>query len=208
MPGGELAQGETDVAHAVAEALAAVAGHQHQAASGELLGGQGGCARGGIAVEPGGDRLQCVDHGVAGDHDALRRHALAVQVVGRIRRRRVVPGRELAGQAAVHLLGERVVGAAGAQPGLHVPDRNLLVERRQRRRHAGGRIALDQHGGGAVFGEHAAQASEGAAGEVGEILLGPHELEIHLRADGEQSQHLIEQLAVLAGDADQRDQPA
>ena len=54
--------------------------------------------------------------------------------------------------------------------------------------------------------EHVAQAEQDARGDVEEILVRLHHRQVVIGDDGEQRQHLVEHLAMLAGDADARRQ--
>jgi hypothetical protein len=55
---------------------------------------------------------------------------------------------------------------------------------------------------GAAIGR--AEAFERGGGDVGQPLPGPHQVEVAVRADGEQLKHLVQHLSVLRGHADQR----
>ena len=50
--------------------------------------------------------------------------------------------------------------------------------------------------------DHLHHAVEDRRGDVGKVLVGGHDIEVEIGADGEQIEHLIEHLAVLGGDAD------
>jgi hypothetical protein len=89
--------------------------------------------------------LHSVDARVARDPDARGGDALAQQVLaGGFGRREVELGNRR-GEPTVHLFGERLVLVVGAQPRLHMPERDFVIERRQRGDEGGGRVALRQH---------------------------------------------------------------
>jgi hypothetical protein len=91
-----------------------------------------------------------------------------------------------------------------SQPRLHVPDRHLAVERRERRRHRGGRVAVDEHDVRPQIAEGLLHAPEDAHRDLAERLIAVHQIEIHIGHDPERRGDLIEHLAVLRGHADAR----
>ncbi len=64
--------------------------------------------------------LKRVNHGVAGDPNALGRNALAQQGPSGTFRRSKMPGRDLAHRSSVHFLRPGRLHVAGPQTGLHV----------------------------------------------------------------------------------------
>ena len=113
----------------------------------------------------------------------------------------------MGGQPPVHFLRPGGVDVAGAQAGFDVGDRNFGVEGGEGSGEGRGRVALDQH---AVWLEvliDVAQPFQHRGGHVGQALAVAHQIQVAVRRDGEQSEHLVEHLPVLRRDADQRGDP-
>ena len=89
--------------------------------------------------------------------------SLALQRLGRPRRRGEMPRRDAGGQHAVHFFREGLRHVAGAQPGLDVRYRNSAVEGRQRPRQRGRGIALDHHQVRALGLQHRVDPGQNAA---------------------------------------------
>ncbi len=198
-----------DPRHAVAEILAAVRGDEDQPLAGEALSDfvePGGERR--IGGDPGGGGVERVDHCVAGDMDRRRIHILAAQCLGSgfggsemlVGYRRDDP--------AIHFLGPGLIDVARTQSGLDVTDRDLPIICGERTDHRGGGIALDKHAIGLLGIEHPAEAGEQACSEVVERLARRHHVEIHIGHDSGDREHLIEQAAMLRGDAGADTEPA
>ena len=79
-------------------------------------------------IRPLRDREEGIDHGVAHREDPLPRHPFPGEVGGGLRRGGEVEIRQHPGEAAVDLLGERIIAVVGAQTGFDVAHRNLPVE--------------------------------------------------------------------------------
>ncbi len=126
-------------------------------------------------------RMQGVDHRVAGDNDALGRARLrAAGSGGTIRWGKMQIG-DHAGHPAVDLFGERLPFIVGAQTGLHMPDPDAVVISQQGGRHDRGGIALHQHPIGLQAGENRVQVGEHGGGQVGQGLVGAHQVQIDIR---------------------------
>ncbi len=205
-PGVGLDQGAQSPANPLetgAEVLPPVAGDEHEL----FVRIEKGEPRGhlplqaGVRAQPPDHGEQGVDHGIAGDQDAVRGHPLGKQVVAGAAGGREVKAGQHAGQTAVHLLGKGGLQVAGAQPGLDVTEGNLVVEGGQAGGHGGGGVAVDEHQVRHEAGEYRFEAAQHAAGGVGQALAGPHDVQVEVRADPEQGKHLVEHVTVLAGDA-------
>jgi hypothetical protein len=192
-------QGAADALEPGAEVLAPVPGDQNQPAAGieEREQGLHGAPRLGVVVEPPGGVEEGVDHRVSGDDDALIGGALAPQVGARRLRRREVEVGDGIGQLAVHLLGPGREHVAGAQARLHVADRNLAEMRRQGGGERGGGIAVHQHAAGLAVVEHPFHAGQHGSGNVGEILIVAHDVEVVIGTDVEEFQHLVQHVPML-----------
>ena len=142
---------------------------------------------------------QGIDHRVAGD-DRFAHHPGSLQVRGRLSRGGEVQLGQLGDQATIRLLREGIEQVVGAQAGLHMPHRNLLVEGSQGTGKSGGGVALHQHQIGALAGEFLLQPLQGRTGDVGERLVGGHQGQIVIGLQTEQIHHLAHHLAMLAGE--------
>ena len=115
-----------------------------------------------------------------------------------IRRREAEVGEDVEHPAA-GLLGEGAVEVSGAQPGLHVGDRDALVEGRQTAGKRRDRVALDGDQIRALGGEDRLEPGERLDRDVGQRLRRPHDVEIVVGRDVESGQHLVEHGAMLRG---------
>ena len=88
-----------------------------------------------------------------------------------------------------------------------MPHRNPRVESRQRGGRGSGRIAVHQHHVRLRFGQHAAHPGQHGRRNIVEILPPLHDIQVVIGNDPEQTQHLIQHLAVLSADADDRFEP-
>ena len=84
------------------------------------------------------------------------------------------------------------------------PDRHLVEERRERGSERGRRVALDEERVGTYLLDERAQARKRAHRDVGERLAVLHDVEIVVRNDAEQGEHLVEHLAMLRRDRHDR----
>ena len=191
-----------DALEPAAEALPAVTGDQHHGpfqavgeAPRQLI------AQRGVAVDALPHPQQGVDHGVAGGENAGLVHALGQQGVAGAGGGREVGGGEHPGELAVGLFRPGGKQVAGAQPRFHMAHRHLLVKGGQRGRQRGGGVAVHQDHVRLLGTDHVAQAEQNAGGDVVEILARRHDVQIVVRRDLEQRQHLIQHLAVLGGHA-------
>jgi hypothetical protein len=142
--------------------------------------------------------LHRVDARVARDPDALGGNPLAQQVLARGLRRREVELGNRRGQPTVHLFGERLILVVGAQPRLHMPERDFVIECGKRGDEGGGRIALRQHDLGGRLAQYPVQPLQRAQRNLGQRLARGHNIEVYIGRQVEQAQHLVEHLAVLS----------
>ena len=87
---------------------------------------------------------QGIDHGVSSHHH-LAHHTRGQQVLLRLLRWRKVQLSHLRNQTTVRFFWKRIKDVVGAEPGLHMANRDLLIERRKRCCKSGGGVALHQH---------------------------------------------------------------
>ena len=142
---------------------------------------------------------QGIDHGVAGD-DRLAHHTGGLQVRGRLSRGGEVQLGQLGDQAPIRLLRKGIKQVVGAQAGLHMTHRNLLIEGSQSTGKSRGGVALHQHQIGALIGEFLLQSLQGRTGHVGERLVGGHQGQIVIGLQIEEIHHLAHHLAMLTGE--------
>ena len=188
---------------AVAEVFPPVPGHADQPFVGvdeaELLGEARLQGRAALDFRHG--LPQGVDDGVAGHVDLRPGDAFAHQVGPGGGRGGQVQRREPADQAAVHLLGPRGLEIAGAQARLDMGDLGFRVKRGQAGGQGGGGVAVDEHPVVAAPFKDFPQAGQNVGGDVGQVLARLHDVEVEIRMDVEQLQHLVEHLPVLGGHA-------
>ena len=143
-----------------------------------------------------------VDDGIPRHDDVPRGNVFAQQVVARERGRRKVIAGDRPGQTPVHFFGVRQPRVARPQARFDVTNVNLPVKRRQRRRRAGRRIAVDEHDVGLRRCEYRLESGQHPGRDFGQRLVLGHDVEIEVRNDGKHRQQVVEHLAVLRGDAD------
>ena len=173
---------------------------QHDATSGQVadeLGDRGRRRERGIVAGP----PQRVDHGVPGHVDGAGIDALAHQRLGRRPGGREVLIRDRRDDPPVDLLGPGLEDIAGAQPGLHMTDRHLVIVGGERARHRRRRIALDHHAIRPLVTDHVVQSRQRARSQPIQGLPMPHQIEVDVGNDACDLQHLIQQAAVLGGGA-------
>lgn len=141
-----------------------------------------------------------VDDRVSGDTDDLGIGALSQEVVPAAGGRTQVQRGHLADETPVGLLGEGRGDVAGAQAGLNVKNRDLVVEGGERRGEGGGGISLDHDGIGPVGLDRPPHPLQGAVGDLGEGLSRRVDVEVVVGHDAEEVVDLVEHLAVLSGD--------
>ena len=161
-----------------AEVLSAVAGDQHEraAAEHERLRQARHLRR--VPPDDVEGEEERVDHGVAGDDDAVVRDPFAQEVGAVAFGRREVQPRDASGEDAVGFLRPRRLEVAGAQAGLDVADRDVVVERRQRRAERGGGVALNEDQAGLRLREVAVHCLDGAGRQPRQRLIGDHQVEV------------------------------
>lgn len=192
--GDDVAQRLAYIAEGLAEVFAAVGLDQQHTAAGRQL------ARRGVGPRLFAGYQQRVHHGVSGDEDFFRGDVLAQQVVAGAGRGREGQLGEVVDEAAVHLLGEGVVGVAGSQAGLDVSHRDAGVVGGERGGERGGGVAVDEGHVEALGREGRLQPPDRLRGHRRERLPGLHYFEVFVGREVEDFQHLVEHGAVLAGD--------
>ena len=121
--------------------------------------------------------------------------------------RRAVKGRGYGDRTAVKFLGERRVEARRAQPGLHMHKGDLAVERRNRRRIGGGRVALRQNAIRPDLAEIFVEAANEQAGENRRRATLASMRDREVRTEAKFGKGAVEQIALLAGRYDPNGRP-
>ena len=145
-----------------------------------------------------------VDAGVARDEDSPCGLRLIEEVPPRGVRGREVPPTDDVHRLAVELLRPRAIEIAGTETSLHMTNGNLQIERCERRREGRGGVAVYEHDVGALLLEGGLNPEQHVGRDVEERLAGPHDGEVVVWDHAEHGEHLVEHLAVLPGDADDR----
>ena len=190
----ETAQCFVNMAHGLAEVLATVCRHEDDALVREVHILQDFILEAKVILYR---MMQRIDDRIARHEDLILWHVLGQQVLlGRSRRCEMQVG-DAAGELAVHFLGERRVFVVRAQARLDVPHGRLMIVGCERARERRRRIAVYEHDIRLLLGQHFVEAVHGLARDVEERLPCRHDIEVIIRLDVEQMQHLIEHLAVL-----------
>ena len=108
---------------------------------------------------------------------------------------------DAANEQPVNLLRPRRVNVAGAQPRLDMRDRDVVIKGGERPGKGRGCVPLDDDPVGAPGGENPADPRQHRAGQIGEVLIGPHDVEVPVRPQLEEFEKLRQDFAVLAGRA-------
>lgn len=90
----------------------------------------------------------------------------------------------------------------GSQTGLHVTYRYLLIEGSQSPGSRGRCVAMHQYDVGLRLDENITHACEHTGGDIIEILPLLHDVEVVVRLDIKDFEHLVKHLAVLSRNAD------
>ena len=139
--------------------------------------------------------------------DAAGRHVLGQKIGARLLGGGKMQAGDCPGQLAVGFFGPGREQVAGAQPRLDMADRDLLVISGQRCCQRGRCIAVHQHDIGLEILQGRLDPGQDLAGDARKRLPRLHDVEVVVRHDFEQAQHLIEHFAVLRGHADARVEP-
>ena len=147
------------------------------------------------------------DHRVSRNEDLLPRNVLSRQVLRGGRCGRAVKGRGYGDRTAVKFLGEGRVKAWRAQPGLDMHEGDLAVERRNRRRIGGCRVALGQNAIRPDLAEIFVQAANELAGENRRRATVASVRDGEVRTEAEFGKGAVEEVALLAGRYDPNGRP-
>jgi hypothetical protein len=112
--------------------------------------------------------------------------------------------RKMRRETAVHLFGKWVVLLPSAQARFDVPNRNVMVVRSKCSREGSSRVALHKQQVWALLPKDTIEPGQARGCYIGKVLSWFHYAKIVVRPKTEDSQHLIEHLAVLPCDANLR----
>ena len=206
-PGRKLVDGGGDMIHAFAKILAPVTGDANNPlACKPRFHLCQPCRQRGPARDFRSHPVQRINHRIAGD---VNRGGIDI-FRPQCRRRRcsggeVLPG-DRADHLAIHLFRPGVVDIAAAQPRLDMAHRNLAVIGCQRPAHRGRRVALHHHPVRPFFIHHPAKPGQQAGGQPVQRLVRLHDVEIMVRNDPRDVQHLVQHGAMLPRNTDARNE--
>ena len=104
-------------------------------------------------------------------------------------------------QLSVHLLRKRAVFVVAAQPGLHVSDRDLMIVGCKRGGQAAACVPVHQYKVRANNPDNLLHPAQHRSRDRGQALPLAHDIQVIVRQQTEDLQHLVEHLPVLAGHA-------
>lgn len=191
----QLGNGAADVLHRLAVVLAAVRGNEDNAVVLKVQRFELLIAELEIRLYGHVDRI---NNRVAHDKHAVCDTFLC-KIITVARSRRKVQRCNLTGQLAVHFLRERAVLIVGTQTGLYMADRHLVVECRKRTGKGGRGITVDEHDVRLCLFEHLIQTVQALLGDGRQRLTRLHDVQVIIRLNIENIEHLIEHLTVLRG---------
>ena len=144
--------------------------------------------------------MEGINHSVT-RHVNLPRCLFRLQVTTRKRRRREIIRSNTACNLPIHLFRPRVIDVVSSQTSLHMPHGNLLVEGGEGRSSTGCCISVYQYDIGRALLEHVTQTRKDASRNIIQVLPLRHNVEVIVRFDIKDGQHLIQHFAMLARDA-------
>ncbi len=147
----------------------------------------------------GQDSVDRIDDCIPRHDDARFGDSFRTKIRGRAIGRGKIQVRNGRNQAPVHFFGERPELVAGAESGFDVGYANFFLEPHERSGKCGRRIALHEKPIRADFAKHVRKRFEYASGEFERGLVFLHQIQIVVGRDAKNTQHLIEQVAMLRG---------
>ena len=141
--------------------------------------------------------LEGIDHRIPGHIDTVLFDVFFQEIGLGIGRGCKVEIRDGCRQFPVHLFWEGRILVPGTEPRFHMAYRDLLVERSQRPYKGSGGIPMDQDQIRLCLFQDFFQTHQGTAGHIIQSLACGHDVQIIIRFDLEQIQHLIQHFPVL-----------
>ena len=195
---GELANCQTQLSKRITKALSSVRRNQHQ----PLIEWQLTQRSRFPIVFARRNIVQRIHHCIARDVDIPVATSLPKQcLASSFSRRKVSRCNEIC-QSPINLFRERPRSIAGSKARLNVAKCNSVVKSDHRGNKNSRGIALSQNPVRFHLAHDGIQASEKTSGQLGEALIGLHQIEVIVRFDGKDTQYLVEHLAVLSHRAD------
>jgi hypothetical protein len=146
--------------------------------------------------------VQGIDDRVAGNQDAPLGDPLIEQVLaGPLGRSQVEVGND-SHHPAVHLLREGLPLVVGTQAGLHMGHCDSRIKGSQGCSSGGGGISLDYYPVRLLSPQERLQGRQYGGGNPAGCLVWLHEVEVIVRDNGKELEHLVQHLTVLAGNTD------
>ncbi len=196
----ERAQRAQVAGHDLAGILPAMGGQHDQAPAVQVIEQAREVGRGLAFLQ---DRLERVDHRVAGQQDTVARDAFADQRLQVAAGGREMQVHQLRDHPSVDFLGKRAVAIAGAQACFDMADGDAGVAGGHGAGHGGGGVALDENEVGPFAGDDGAEAFDHPAEHVGGALGGGHDFQVVVDPDLQLPDERTQQVGVLGrGDVD------
>ena len=142
-------------------------------------------------------RQQRVNYSISCHKDFLIISTFPQQIVSRLWCRRKVKCRHHAGQLSISFLRIRRIQIARTQACLHVSDGNLLIKCRQSCSKCCCRIAMHQHQVRLFLLQNLLQPVQYTSSNICQSLIFFHQIQIIVRRNPKQLQHLIQHLSML-----------
>ena len=143
-----------------------------------------------------------IDAGIAGQMDASRYYAFFQQSIDIRLGRNEMKGGQTRDHLAHRFFRERGREIVGPESRFDVANRNVFKKSGETGCECRNRIALDKHQIGTLSNQHGAQTGENTGGQAVQVLIVMHYRKIVIGANAEEIQRLVEQFAMLAGNAD------
>ena len=133
-----------------------------------------------------GAQLQeCINHGIPGDLDCIAGDTFSQQVLTRKFGGRKAPSADRVDESAIHFFGPRVVEVVRAKASFNMPNRDALVEARQRRGHRRRGVAVYQCCVKIQIGQNAIQSVNNLCCQGCQTLPRLHDIKINVGCDVE-----------------------
>ena len=143
--------------------------------------------------------MQSVNHSISRDENLFIGNALRQQIFPAQRRRSKMICRNTTSDLSVHLFRPRTVNIMSPQTRLDMTDGNLTVKGGKRRRSRGSGVAVDKNQIRLRFLQDSAHPKQDTARHVVKILPRLHDVQVIIRRNFKEMQHLIQHLPVLTG---------
>ena len=147
---------------------------------------------------------QSINHRISGNEYFLFIYIFLQQILFGLFSRCKVVGTDTVCHLTVHFFRPGRQHIISTHPGLYVSHRNLHIERRKRSSHRSRRIPVHQYSIGTEVFQHFPQSHQHFSGNIIQVLIGSHDIQIIFGSDAKHFQYLIQHLPVLCRDANPR----